>query len=181
MTNAGFTKIEDYRDMPTLNEYQHQKNIGGDLQKFMKRIAFECRDNGRTPFQWNDTANAGFTTGTPWLQVNKNYKSINEAGEEKDPNSTLNYFREIVKFRKNNLVLVYGKYTLLDKGNPNAYCYTRELNGKKLLILLNFTDKTAITNTGINFSVATVMLGNYSSPSADGTLKPYEAVIYEIK
>lgn len=181
MTNPGFTKIEDYRDMPTLNEYQHQKNIGGDMDKFMKRISFECRDNGRTPFQWNSTANAGFTTGVPWLLVNKNYKEINEASEEKDPNSTLNYFRKIVKFRKDNLVLVYGKYTLLDRDNPGTYSYTRELNGKKLLILLNFTDKTAATNTGFDLNKARLMIGNYASPSMNGTLKPYEAVVFEVK
>jgi oligo-1,6-glucosidase len=181
MTNPGFTKIEDYRDMPTLNEYQHQKNIGGEMDKFMKRISFECRDNGRTPFQWDNTANAGFTTGRPWLQLNKNYKTINEASEEKDPNSTLNYFRKIVKFRKENLVLVYGKYTLLDKDNPNTYSYTRELDGKKLLILLNFTAKTAATNTGVDISHAKLLLGNYTHPSTDGSLKPYEAVVYEVK
>jgi len=180
MTNAGFTKIEDYRDMPTLNEYQHQKNIGGDLQKFLKRIAFECRDNGRTPFQWSNTENGGFTTGTPWLQVNKNYKTINEADEEKDPASVLNYFRKIVKFRKDNLVLVYGKYAVLDKNNPDTYSYTRELNSKKLLVLLNFTNKNAATNTGINMNNTTVLIGNYEHPSKDGILKPYEAVIYQV-
>ncbi len=115
MTNAGFDKIEDYRDMPTLNEYHHQKNIGGDIEKFMRRIKFECRDNGRTPFQWDHTTNAGFTSGTPWIKVNPNYNEINYAAQENNPNSVLNYFRKIVKFRKNNLVLVYGKYKLLDK------------------------------------------------------------------
>jgi oligo-1,6-glucosidase len=181
MTNPGFAKIEDYKDVQTLNEYQHQKSIGGDLQKYLKRIAFESRDNGRTPFQWNNSENAGFTTGTPWIQVNKNYKTINEAEEEKDPNSVLNYFRKIVKFRKDNLVLVYGKYELLDKQNPDTYSYTRELDGKKLLVMLNFTNKTATTKTDINVSSSTLLMGNYEHPSKDGTLKPYEAVIYQLK
>jgi len=181
MTNAGFTKIEDYRDMATLNEYKHQKSIGADMDKYMQRIAFECRDNGRTPFQWDSSANAGFSTGTPWIQVNKNYKTINVAEEEKDPNSVLNYFRKVVKLRKDNLVLVYGKYTLLDKQNPDTYAYTRELNGKKLLVLLNFKAKVAAANTGIDLSQAKILLGNYSHPSNNGTLQPYEAVIYELK
>ncbi|MFI5137520.1 MAG: alpha-amylase family glycosyl hydrolase [Sphingobacteriales bacterium] len=181
MTNAGFTKIEDYRDMATLNEYRHQKSTGADMDKYMQRIAFECRDNGRTPFQWDSGANAGFSTGNPWIQVNKNYKTINAADEEKDPNSVLNYFRKVVKLRKDNLVLVYGKYTLLDKQNPDTYAYTRELNGKKLLVLLNFKSKVASANTGIDLSQAKILAGNYSHPSNNGTLQPYEAVIYELK
>ncbi len=181
MTNAGFSKIEDYRDMPTLNEYQHQKNIGGDMQQFMKEIQFSCRDNGRTPFQWNGSANAGFTTGTPWIKVNPDYTKINEAAEESDPNSVLNYFRKIVKLRKENKTLVYGKYTLLDKDNPRVYAYTRELNGNKLLILLNFSKEVASANTGFDLSKAKALPGNYSKISANGILRPYEAVVYQLK
>lgn len=181
MTNAGFTIIEDYRDVQTLNEYQRQKNIGADLPAYLKRIAFESRDNGRTPFQWNSTANAGFTTGTPWIKVNPNYKNINAAAQEKDANSILNYFRRIVKLRKDNLVLVYGKYTLLDAQNSDTYAYTRELNGRKLLVLLNFTNKAASTQTGIDLNNATVLIGNYQKSSKNGTLMPYEAVVYEVK
>lgn len=181
MTNAGFDDIKDYRDMPTLNEYQHQKNIGGDLFQFMKRIQFECRDNGRTPFQWNNTANGGFTTGTPWIKTNDNYKTINASAQEKDPNSVLNYFRKVVKLRRENPVLVYGKYTLLDKANPDVYAYTRELDGRKILVLLNFKGKVATTNMGKDLSKAKVLMGNYSNPSKNGKLQPYEAVIYELK
>lgn len=180
MTNIRFDKIEDYRDMPTLNEYQHQKDIGGDLNKFMENIKFSCRDNGRTPFQWDSTINGGFTTGSPWLKVNPNYTTVNAATEEKDPNSVLNYFRKIVKLRKDNPVLVYGKYMLLDKDNPSVYAYTRELNGKKMLVLLNFTKNTAAVNTGIDLGKAKRISDNYAEPSTDGKLKPYEAVIYEL-
>ena len=181
MTNIGFDKIEDYRDVQTLNEYQRQKNIGADLNKYMKRIKFESRDNGRTPFQWNSSTNAGFTTGTPWIKVNPNYKTLNAAAQEKDPNSPLNYFKKMVALRKQNLVLVYGKYTLLDKSNPNVYAYTREMAGKKMLVLLNFKSKPATANTGINFTNAAVLAGNYPHPSATGSLQPYEAVVYELK
>ncbi|QTE46932.1 alpha-glucosidase [Mucilaginibacter rubeus] len=181
MTNAGFSTIDDYRDVQTLNEYQRQKNIGADLPAYLKRIAFESRDNGRTPFQWNSTAHAGFTTGTPWIKVNPNYKSINAAAQEKDANSTLNYFRRIVKLRKDNLILVYGKYTLLDAQNPDTYAYTRELNGRKLLVLLNFTGKAASAQTGLDLSNATVLIGNYQKSSKNGALMPYEAVVYELK
>jgi oligo-1,6-glucosidase len=180
MTNAGFEKIEDFRDKPMLNEYQFQKNSGNDLNKFLEKIKFEARDNSRTPFQWSNTEKAGFTTGNPWIKINPNYDKINVDAEDKDANSPLNYFRKLTKLRKENLVLVYGKYTLLDEANESVYAYTRELNGKKLLILLNFTDKEASANTGVEMSKAKVVSGNYETVSTDGKLKPYEAVVYEL-
>ena len=181
MSNAYFDKIEDYNDVATLNEYQYQKNHGGDLKKFMQGVMFSCRDNGRTPFQWDSSANAGFTTGKPWLKTNANYKIINAAAQENDANSPLNYFRKLMQLRKNNPVLVHGKYTLVDKDNPDVYAYTREMDGKKFLVLLNFKDKPAKAVTGIDVSKVKVLIGNYTAVSADGTLKPYEAVIYELK
>ena len=180
MTNAGFTSISDYRDMPTLNEYQNQKNTGGDIEKFIETIKNNSRDNGRTPFQWNDSINAGFGAGTPWIKVNPNYSTLNASAQEKDPNSVLNYFRQVVKLRKENPVLVYGKYSLLDKNNPEVYAYTRELNGKKMLVLLNFKNKTATVNTGIDIGKAKILINNYPIASKDGALKPYEAVVYEL-
>jgi len=186
MTNAGFTKIEDYRDMSTLNEYQNQKNKGGDLQKFMQRIAFGSRDNGRTPFQWNSTPNAGFTTGTPWLKVNPNYTTINAAAQEKGPNSCLNYFRKMVNLRKTNPALVYGKYTLLDKNNPNVYAYTREYEGQKFLIVLNFSAGNAQSAIGIKTANAKLLLGNYKDAPVNNikgssvSLRPFEALVYKL-
>jgi oligo-1,6-glucosidase len=181
MTNAGFTSISDYRDMPTLNEYQNQKNTGGDIEKFIETIKNNSRDNGRTPFQWNDSVNAGFSTGTPWIKVNPNYSTINASAEEKDPNSVLNYFRGIVKLRKENPFLIYGTYTLLDKNSPDVYVYTRELGGNKmLLVLLNFKSTVASVNTGIDYSQAKILISNYASHLPSGKLQPYEAVIYEL-
>lgn len=180
MTNAGFEKIDEYKDMPTLNEYQHQKNIGGDLQKFMKEIKFSCRDNGRTPMQWESTTNAGFTTGTPWLKTNPNHTYLNASSQEKDPISCLNYFRKMIKLRKENLALVYGKYTLLDKANPDVYAYTRELKNKKFLVLLNFKNKNATVHTGIDLANATTLISNYAGATVGETLKPYEARVIEL-
>jgi oligo-1,6-glucosidase len=180
MTNAGFTSISDYRDMATLNEYKHQLANKGDIPKFLKRLQFECRDNGRTPFQWDATANAGFGKGTPWIQVNKNYTTLNQAAQEKDPNSVLNYFRTMVQLRKNNPVLVYGQYALLDKNNPSVYAFTREWKGTKMLVLLNFTAKPANVNTGIDLSKAKKLISNYPQSSAGENLQPYEAVVYQL-
>jgi len=179
MTNIRFNKIEDYRDVQTLNEYQYQKKHGGNTNAFIERKAFESRDNGRTPFQWDSSANAGFTTGIPWIKVNPNYTIINAAIQDKDPNSVLNYFRKMVQLRKDNLALVYGKYTVLDKNNPAVYAYTRELNGKKILVLLNFTATDATVNTGINLLKAKQLTSNYSTVSGS-VLRPYEAVVYEL-
>jgi oligo-1,6-glucosidase len=181
MSNASFPNIEDYNDMPTLNEYKHQKAIGGDLKKFMEKVKFECRDNGRTPFHWDTTANAGFSTGKPWLKMNPNYVTINQAAQENDPNSCLNYFRKITKLRTSTPLLVYGKYTIIDRKNLNIYAYTRELEGKKMLILLNFKAVNATVNTtGLDLSKAKVVLDNYSTPSVLGQLKPYEAMVLEL-
>jgi oligo-1,6-glucosidase len=166
--------------MPTLNEYQHQKDIGGNIPAFMAQIKFSCRDNGRTPFQWDATPNAGFTTGNPWIKVNPNYITINAAAQEKDVNSCLNYFRKMIKLRKENKALIYGKYTLLDKTNEDVYAYTREQDGKKFLVLLNFKNKMGKANTGINVANAKRILGNYSNSANDGSLQPYEAIIYEL-
>jgi oligo-1,6-glucosidase len=180
MTNIKFDKIGDYRDIKTINRYKEIAGRGGDLDSFMNDQRMISRDNARTPFQWNDSKNSGFTTGEPWIKINPNYKIVNVEVEEKNPISTLNYFIKLVKIRRNNPVLVYGKYTLLDKENPNVYAYTRELNGKKLLVLLNFSSKNAVANTGLNIKNAKILINNYGQASKNGELKPYEAVIYEL-
>jgi oligo-1,6-glucosidase len=187
MTNIRFNKIEDYRDVQTLNAYQYEKNNGGNLDAFIKQEAFESRDNGRTPFQWDNTTNAGFTTGTSWIKVNPNYTTINEATENKDSNSVLNYFRKLVKLRKDSLVLVYGKYSLLDKNNSKVYAYTREGEGEKMLILLNFSTTASTCNVGTDISNATLLLTNYKDAPLKNTahttitLRPYEALVYSLK
>ncbi|HMC87748.1 MAG TPA: hypothetical protein VKI61_19630, partial [Chitinophagaceae bacterium] len=96
---------------------------------------------GRIPFQWDASANAGFTTSTAWINVNLQNTNFNEQLQNTDPNSVLNYFRKAIQLRKHNLVLVYGKYTFLDKDNPAAYAYTRELAGKKYCCLIFITSQ----------------------------------------
>jgi oligo-1,6-glucosidase len=181
MNNIKFDNIEDYRDIATLNKYKKLKSDGRDMKQYIETQKRASRDNGRTPFQWDDSPNAGFTTGTPWIKVNPNYTTVNAAAQEKDSNSVLNYYRKMVKLRKENEVLIYGLYTLLDKDNPDVYAYTRELNEKKYLVLLNFKSKPAIVSTaGIDLHKAKILIGNYPSPSANGSLQPNEAVIYEL-
>jgi len=180
MTNVKFDKIEDYQDIMTINLHKLFQSEGRDVNELLESHKITGRDNGRTPFQWNDSENGGFTTGKPWLTVNPDYTEINAAAQESDENSVLNYFRKTVRFRKENLVLTFGKYTLVDKDNPNVYAYTRELDDRKLLILLNFTARKSAVNTGSDVRQAKMLMGNYPAPSTDGELEPYEAVILEL-
>lgn len=180
MTNAGFKNISDYNDMPLLNEYQHQQALHADLNVFLQKAAFESRDNSRTPFQWDASANSGFTSGTPWLKINSNYKTINVAAQQKDPNSPLNYFRRITALRASNPVLVYGKYEILDKTNPDVYAYTRELNNTRWLILLNFRAVPSTYSIPFGIASGTLMSCNYTKASLNGQLRPYEASVYKL-
>jgi oligo-1,6-glucosidase len=181
MDNIKFDDIKDYNDVDTKNKYEHLKETGGDLKAFLEGQKQTSRENSRTPFQWNDTENAGFTTGKPWLKVNPNYIKINEAAENKNPNSVLNYFRKLIKLRKENPVLVYGKFELIDKENPDLFAYTRELNGEKLLIILNFTGKKTLLKSNIDIKNAEMILSNYKDPRKDFSFEPYESVIYKLK
>lgn len=180
MTNIKFDRISDYRDIATINAYRHLQQTGGNLQKFIQDSKRSARDNGRTPFQWDSTPNAGFTTGTPWIKVNPDYLQVNEAREESDSNSVLNYFRKIVRLRKENLALVYGNYVLLDKDNPDVYAYTRTLNGEKFLVLLNFRNKVAQVQTGYDPGKATLLIDNYTTAPNGTALRPYEAAVYRL-
>lgn len=184
MNNIKFDKIEDYRDIESISMYKQIKNQGGDLQRFLNGQKISARDNGRTPFQWDDSPHAGFTTGTPWLKVNPNYKTVNVAAQEKDTNSILNYFRHMVKLRKENPVLIYGKYILLDKENPKIYAYTRELNGTKVLVLLNFSkENAAFALNGIK-PAGKPWMNNYTSGDLNRDtiiLQPYQSLIVKLK
>ena len=186
MTNIRFDKMEDYRDIAAINGYKNCINTGGDFNEFMENLKFYSRDNARTPFQWNNSINSGFTTGTPWLKVNPNYKQINASIQEKDPNSVLNYFRKMVRLRKENPVLVYGNYILLDAKNPSVYSYLRKLDGKQFLVMLNFSESTATAYTGLPIKDTELKISNYADNVIAATingqfkLRPYEAKIYEI-
>jgi oligo-1,6-glucosidase len=181
MANIKFDHIEDYKDIETINMYQQVVKNKGDVKRFIEAQKISARDNGRTPFQWDDTPNAGFTMGTPWLKVNPDYMTVNLSSQQNDPNSVLNYFRTLVQLRKKDLTLVYGKYELLDKENPDVYAYTRELNGEKILVMLNFKDRISTAETGIDLSHVEILVNNYPDPPVLNSLRPYEAVIYKLQ
>lgn len=181
MNNIKFDKVEEYNDIELLTNYAQVKAKGGDLKRFLEGMKTSSRDNGRTPMQWDNTPQAGFSLGKPWLKVNTNYVTVNVAAQETDPNSILNYFRKMVKLRKQEPTLIYGDWALVDTDNSSVFAYTRSLNGKKLLVLLNFKAVNATFNSaGIDMSKAKVLIANYPTPSVNGQLKPYEAVILEL-
>ena len=184
MTNIRFDKIEDYQDIETRNMYAQLKAEGGDLAQFLTAQKLTARDNGRTPFQWDATTYAGFSTGKPWLAINPDYAQINAAAEEKDPNSVLNYFRRTTALRRQRKVLVYGAYQLLDAANPHIYAYTRTLGTEKALVVLNFISEkqTWPLPTGLTLNGAP-WLNNYPtfSPAQTLALQPWQAVVLPLR
>jgi oligo-1,6-glucosidase len=184
MSNIKFDDIKDYRDIETLNWYKLLTSQGVDMKKYIEGWKITARDNSRTPFQWDNSTNAGFTTGTPWLKVNPNYTTINAEAQEKDPNSILNYFRKMIKFRKANPILVYGSYKLLSPDDPKIYAYTRTMDGKQVLVLLNFSKDTVDYTISNDIKPGAEQIGNYDHLDLKGniaTMKPYQAVILAVQ
>ena len=184
MTNVRFDRIEDYRDLETRNGYQRVKNRGGDLKAFLAQAKRTARDNGRTPFPWDATANAGFTTGTPWLKLNPNYTTVNAAAQETDSASVLHHFRRATALRRQHPVLVHGRYQLLDAANPHVYAYTRTLGAEKALVVLNFTSepRTWALPAGLALGGAP-WLNNYPTfgPAATLALQPWQALVLPLR
>ncbi len=180
MSNIKFDRVEQYNDVELLTNYAQVKAKGGDLKRFLEGMKISSRDNGRTPMQWDTSLNAGFGNGKPWLPVHDNFRNVNVATQDKDSASILNYFRRMVRLRKENEILIYGKFTLVDEMNPDVFAFTREWKGKKWLVLLNFRNRVVKTNTGLSYAKARPLISNYDLPSVDGSLRPYEAVIFEL-
>lgn len=185
MTNVRFPSIQDYRDIEILNMYRGKMEQGADEREVMEAIYAKGRDNARTPFQWNDAPHGGFTTGTPWLAVNPNYKTIHASKEQSDPNSIYHYYRQLIRLRQEHDIIVYGDFRMLLPEHDEIVAYTRKLGGQTLLVILNFFDGEPewLPQPGIDAAEARLLIGNY--PVADGALpgerfalKPYEARVY---
>ncbi|WP_405082007.1 alpha-glucosidase [Paenibacillus chitinolyticus] len=185
MTNVAFDLIGDYRDVETINYYKQAKLLGKPQDEVMKAIWKKSRDNARTPMQWDDTANAGFTTGEPWIKVNPNYPGINAVAAAADPQSVYHYYRSLIALRKKHPVIVYGEYKLLLPLDTEIYAYTRTLNGEKLLVILNFFDGTPEFTWPEELGMgkdAELLISNYDPVPGENTgflkLRPYEARVY---
>ena len=145
MTNVAYPSIEDYNDIETVNLYHELVDEKGrDPQATLALLHAKSRDNARTPVQWNASANAGFTTGEPWLKVNPNYPQINVERALADPNSIFYYYQKLIRLRKTVPAVVYGAYDLILPDHAQIYAFTRTLAAERLLVLLNFSQEPAI-------------------------------------
>ena len=174
MTNIYFTKVEQYDDVEVHNAWKQWvesgKVDGQDMLRYFARIA---RDNARTPMQWNRDENAGFTTGTPWLPVNQNYRIINAEDEVKDPDSVYNYYRKLIALRHEHSILVYGFFEPLLEDSDQIYAYRRVFGNQVLTVALNWTDRK-VPCTLMDEIRGKELISNYPSHQK-GILQPYEA------
>lgn len=189
MTDPGFTSIHNYRDVETLNYYQIMKEKGKSEEEIMEIIQQRSRDNSRTPVQWNDQPHAGFTTGTPWIDVASNYSKINAEAAMRDESSIFYHYQKLIMLRKDLDIITVGDYQLLVPDHPEVFAYLRT-NGveEKLLVVNNFFGKksqlevpTELTEAGYHIKT---FLSNYpDAPELNSvlSLRPYESIVYHLK
>jgi len=180
MTNYPFESPADFRDIESINAYREWCESGRvphDI--FWPCITWKSRDNARTPMQWDDTEQAGFTSGTPWISVNPNYREINAKAETADKDSVFHYYKKLIALRKENPVMVYGKYELLWEESEELFVYTRTLEQESLLVVCNFTEKEVPFTLPEQFVGMPCLISNLENnyEKQDLTLRPYEAFV----
>lgn len=181
MTNADFADIADYRDVESINYHDILRESGLSEVETMKVIEARSRDNGRTPMQWTAGESAGFTTGTPWLGVNRNHASINVECEQQDADSILAFYRELIALRKEHRIIAEGSIRFLARENDDVLAYKRELAGEHLLVLCNFrpTDVPMPEWPAVGAKAGEKLIGNY--PGIKEMLRPYEVIALRYK
>lgn len=183
MTNVQFPSIEDYDDVADKNRYRIQREAGVPHEAIMRVIWASSRDNSRTPMQWSNDFNAGFSSGTPWLKVNPNYVDINVEKQEADDQSILSFYKKMIELKKKNLVFTYGSYELLLEEDPQIYAYTRTTDDDSVLVVTNLSMKPAVFNTELKLESKQLLLNNYPVAREVNdpiVLKPYEARVYRL-
>lgn len=188
MTNVKFPSINDYNDVGMLNYYRIETAKGRSHDEIMNIIWKNGRDNSRTPMQWDDTHQAGFTTSDKtWMGVNPNYMEINVVNQINDPNSILNFYKKLIELRKKNEVFVYGTYDLVLEDNDKVYAYTRTFGEDKMLVVSNLTKEhtNILLPNEISALNREVILHNYELVSKEQSneveLRPYETRVYKLK
>ena len=181
MTNVPFTSIDQFRDLDSINAYRElvEEQKVFTPEEMMRYLRYKSRDNARTPFQWDDSENAGFTTGTPWIMVNPNYKEINAKDQLARPDSVFHYYQKLIRLRKEQEVIVYGTYDLLLPDSKEIYAYTRTLGEEKLLVVCNFYEPEVTFELPEEFAGGTCLISNYPEVSLkpEMKLRPYEAFV----
>ena len=188
MTNCPFGSIENYRDLESINAYHELTEAGlRQPEELLECIADKSRDNARTPMQWNSSKNGGFTEGTPWIMVNPNYKEINAEQEMADPDSVFHYYQHLIALRRSSSwsdIIVYGHYELLAPENPQVFAYTREYEGRKLLVICNLSSEKVSFEIpdSVSWTQADRLIGNYKYQelARKTELRPWEAEVWAI-
>lgn len=178
MTNYPFHGPEDFHDIESIHAYEEWCRSGiVSHEEFWPCITKVSRDNARTPMQWDDSEQAGFTKGTPWMPVNPNYREINAQAALKDPDSVFYYYQKLISLRKRYPVIVHGEYKLLLADSEELFVYERALGNKKLLVVCSFADKETRFEMPEDFAGGECLISNYPEPGKDGKLQPYEAFV----
>lgn len=178
MANVRYERIDQYQDIEIRSMYRERLNKGFDPKDIMESIYAKGRDNARTPMQWNPEKNAGFTTGTPWLEVNPDYPDNNARDEQADPDSVFHFYRTLVRLRKEYPVFTEGKFRLLMREDEQVFAYTRTDDEAKMLVCANFSDQPAICPALDGWEDSRVLIHNYRDSIQEGRrLRPYETVI----
>lgn len=181
MTNVAFPSIAYYRDIWTVSRFQELVQKGADPEKTLRSLQRYSRDNARTPFQWDDSPNAGFTTGTPWILVNPNYREINLAQDLQSKDSIFYYYQRLIRLRKETPALVYGEYCPFLEDDPSLYVYERALDDDRILIVLNLLGEARelVLPQEVAEAHRELLLGNLEGAEEAGlTLRPWEARVY---
>ena len=183
MTNYPFESIESFNDVAVKTEYQIVKKEGGDVNQLLDKYKMENRDNARTPMQWNNSINAGFTTGKPWFHVNPNYTEINVKQQLNDKFSILSYYKALIQLKKSDLIYTYGKFNMVDAENKQVFAYTRTFKNNTVLIVANLTNEVSELNLPFELDISSVdiKLHNYHLNGINlDLIKPYESFVVEI-
>ena len=179
MTNADFENINQYRDVESLNYFEILKNQGLSEQSAYQILKVHSRDNSRTPMQWNESENAGFTTGTPWISVNPNYKHISAENQINDENSIFNHYKKLINLRKQYDVIAYGDIIPLEVNHDSVFAYMRKYKNEQVIVINQFY-KTEITwKCPIDLSGFECILSNYNDCNIknNNILRPYESIV----
>lgn len=179
MTNAGFTHISQYRDVESLNHFQILQEKGLTEADAYRILQVHSRDNSRTPMQWSAGEQAGFTKGSPWIQVNPNYRRIHAAEQMEDEDSIFHYYQRLIQLRKDMDVIAYGDFTPLDERNPSVLAYERSYGEESLLVICNFYGREAVWESKADLTGYQRVLGNYPAQTRKNIwiLRPYEALV----
>lgn len=186
MTNPYFDTIYEYRDVESINYYNILKQQGTDEDTILNILKSKSRDNSRTPVQWDDSENAGFTKGTPWIPVAKNYKQINAQNALKDENSVFYHYKKLIQLRKQYDIIAYGDFKMILKEDDKIFAYVRQYENQQLLVINNFYDKeTNITlDEDLLKGKSSLLISNYkenNNLNKNMTIKPYESFVYLIQ